>query len=156
MKKTYKPNKGLWGNPETSHSRKSQPLLGWRTKGGGDATQAQSLGLPRGSWNYGRLPARAGARKRGSSCRRYHLSTEGEGETSWLLPFSCSPNSHQSLHGPSLVGSQLTRSLRISTWRDQAPWTEPGREGWGMDGRSNRPRTNTVAWQRHTCSLWKF
>lgn len=28
-----KPNKGLWGNPETSHSRKLLPLPGWRDKG---------------------------------------------------------------------------------------------------------------------------
>lgn len=48
------------------------------TKGGGDATQALGLELPRGSGNYGRFPVRAGAKEERQQLLEVSPSTERE------------------------------------------------------------------------------
>ena len=50
------------------------------TKGGGDATQALGLGLPRGSRNYGRFPVRDGTKEERQQLPEIPPRTEREGE----------------------------------------------------------------------------
>lgn len=149
-------SKGLWGNPETSHSRKWLPLLGWRDKrrrwgypspGPGMAQRKQEPWQASGeSQSQGREAAAA------RNATPVWREREKHADFPFLLLSTLPPE-------PPVAQTQLGARWQ-GAWQPEprgsgALNTEPAETGRGKELGSPAPRTSTLARQYHLRSLWQ-
>lgn len=150
---------GWWGNPETSHSRKSPPLLGWRDKGRRWCSRSPGPGITQRKPELQQASGESWRRGGEAQLLEIPPSTGGEGEVPAfsLPPAPPVPPRWKLAEGGGGEGG-------VAAWACQ-PGAGRASEYRALEGRvrtGSQVKTQSLCivlaaiWQRHTCSPWKF